>query len=245
MSIILPELPENLRALDDKELRIQEQSIVLVKGDADSSYDLDMLHACMDRMMVFTHDVPSTTEDEVTISRLGARLFNCSVSALKLLLRGYYQVSFAVQRDLLEMTFLLDYFSLSPSDISVWRTASPAKRKKRFAPFRIREALDKRDGFVTRKRGAYYGMLSEYAAHATHEGMKLLAPRGRVVVGPFLDRGYLRKCLWELTRGAVLPALTLTGFFGDVPPQISRATDNFARDAQRWLKERVENRQAT
>ena len=83
-----------------------------------------------------------TGDDELTIQHLGIRLFNCAAGAVQSLLSGYYQNSVVFQRDLVEVTFLLDYFRSNKDHISEWRR-SPQK----FTPQVVRKALDRRDDF--------------------------------------------------------------------------------------------------
>jgi hypothetical protein len=57
-----------------------------------------MVEASLDTIHAFTIKHERPTEDELTIQRLGIRLFNAEASALSLLLAGYYQNSVTLQR---------------------------------------------------------------------------------------------------------------------------------------------------
>jgi len=50
----------------------------------------------------------------MVLQMLAARLFNSGASAMKLLMGGFYQTAVMVMRDILETTFLLDYFPQPP-----------------------------------------------------------------------------------------------------------------------------------
>ena len=91
-------------------------------------------------------------EDQLIIQMLMIRLFNYGASAIKLMMAGYYQTSVMVMRDILETTFLLDYFYLNRKQIGIWRACDERERNKTFGAMKIRMALDKRDGFTERKR---------------------------------------------------------------------------------------------
>jgi hypothetical protein len=50
-----------------------------------------------------------------------------------------------LQRDLLEVSFLLDYFRSNRDRIAEWRGCTESARNKYFSAFKIRTALDDRD----------------------------------------------------------------------------------------------------
>jgi hypothetical protein len=86
-----------------------------------------------------------------------------------------------LQRDLLEVSFLLDYFGSNREHIAEWRACSESERNERFGAFRIRTTLDDRDGFTERKREEHYKLLCTLGAHASYPGFELLRPtRGRM-----------------------------------------------------------------
>ena len=69
---------------------------------------------------------PHAHEDELVLQMLAARLFNSGASAMKLMMGGYYQSTVMVMRDILETTFLLDYFHSNRTRITEWRTCDRA-----------------------------------------------------------------------------------------------------------------------
>jgi hypothetical protein len=60
-------------------------------------------------------------------------------------LAGYYQNSVTLQRDLLETGFLIDYLAIDRAKIQEWRESNDKELQKKFAPVKIREALDAHD----------------------------------------------------------------------------------------------------
>ena len=193
--LILPyELPENLESLYKHEEEIRKQSIFEINKDPKLVDHLEIVYASLD-IINLNMAYKNQTDDELTIQFLGTRLFNSVVSSLKMLLAGYYQISFMVQRDILETGFLLDFFSIDPSKIPDWKNSSSEERYKKYSPSVIRKALDDRDGFKRRKRGQTYQQMCEYATHPTYIGFRLLAPERSVKIGPFFSLKYLTSAL--------------------------------------------------
>jgi hypothetical protein len=93
-----------------------------------------------------THDHLHRSDDELTLQRLGIRLFNASAASVNLALSGYYQIAFAQLRDIVETYFLLDYFSTNKDKNCCLEDGRP---QSKFRPYVIRNELDKRDGDVT------------------------------------------------------------------------------------------------
>ena len=156
--------------------------------------------------------LPSTAvrnEDQLMLGNLGIRIFNALAVALKLLLSGYYQASALQLRDVLETTFLLDYFSTDKTLLTQWRTLPEAKRKNVFRPVSIRTALDARDGFTEKKRAVAYDLLCRLAGHATPEGAVMLVPDPKstsVHCGPFLEETALNALIAECASLSVQAA---------------------------------------
>jgi hypothetical protein len=75
-----------------------------------------------------------------------------TAGAVQSLMAGYYQNSVMLQRDLLEVSFLLDYFCSNKTSIVEWRGCTESERNKKFGAYKVRTALDDRDGFTERKR---------------------------------------------------------------------------------------------
>jgi hypothetical protein len=74
-------------------------------------------------------------------------------------------------RDIIETHFLVDYLVTYPAKIDEWRRADEKERKGRFGPNAIRNALDKRDGFRTRKE--IYNLISQLGYSANDDWPEL------------------------------------------------------------------------
>jgi hypothetical protein len=154
---------------------------------------------------------PKPSEDEMTIQFIGARLFNQARVSYRCLLSGYYQTSVSIQRDIIEIQFLLDYFHTDKPKIKEWRESDNLQRFRKFSPGVLYPILDKRDGFEEGKRKKQYQMFCEYAAHVSYPGMKLMANNANLIeAGPFYDEHKLIHTLIELNRRYAHAVITLT-----------------------------------
>jgi hypothetical protein len=93
-------------------------------------------------------------------------------------------------------------------------TCSKKEREKEFSPFKIRTALDEKDGFTEKKRAAAYKLLCELAGHATPEGFVMLVPdrsKSTVHCGPFFEITALQAVLSEAAKLALQAAQAFRG----------------------------------
>ena len=90
----------------------------------------------MDLIQYFAQQYHHRSEDQLVIQLLGIRLFNGAATAVNNMLSGYYQSSVMIQRDLLEVSFLLDYLKSNPKLITEWRACSESERNKKFGALR-------------------------------------------------------------------------------------------------------------
>ena len=237
--IIIPELPEKLKNLSKEEEKIKASSITLLKSDEISDRRLTAYEQAMDVVFSLVKDHKNRTDDELTIQYVGIRLFNALAVSLRLMLSGYYQISFAIQRDIIEMYFLLDYFIYCPGKISEWKNASNDERIRNYNPGKIRDILDKRDGLVNKKRAKKYKMFCEYAAHVSYAGNKLVAPKGLGELGPFFDEKYLKGCFTELIENGFYAVLQFMGHFKDIKGKnILKTKNDFLKQIADWYKKR-------
>src|SRR5262249_29766453 len=147
----------------------------------------------------------TTDEDFKVIQILGMRTFNAFSAALKLALSGYFQNSALIMRDVLETAFLLNLFEGARTLIARWRNADKKSRMKEFAPVKVREALDSRDGFTSKKRAEAYELFSELAGHPTMKSSWMMRPQkdGSAVIGPFMAKPVLEAVISEMGRLAI------------------------------------------
>jgi hypothetical protein len=143
------------------------------------------------------------------------RTFNAFGASVKLALSGYSQNSALIMRNILETAFLIDHFAGDRSLIERWRCSDEKARMRDFSPVKIREALDARDGFTSKKRYETYKMFSELAGHPTMQSAFMMRPQrdGNAVVGPFMEATTLEAVISEMGRLAVQAGEQLNLFF--------------------------------
>lgn len=232
--IITPWLTENLESLHKHEEEIRTKSILEINADLKLKDQLAIIQESLNMIFDLTKSYKNQTDDELTIQYIGVRLFNSVVSALKLLLSGYYQTSVIIQRDIMETGFLLDYFLTNKAKIHDWKTSSNKDRLKKYNPASIRQALDQRDGFKDKQREQRYKLLCEYAAHPTYPGFKMVAPKGSGEIGPFFDAKYLKGTIEELTL--MVPHFTIIylNHFENLPPKFLKIRIEYLVNIKKW-----------
>lgn len=203
---------DNLTRLHKREEELRRESIAFIKGSDDLTAHLEMIETAMSLLYHFAVEISGAeSDDDRTVRLLAIRMFNAVATALKLCLSGYGQTAAAQARDILETIFLVQYFGSWPEKIAEWRLADDAMRKRKFKPVAIREALDKRDGFTTKKRAEAYDNLCRLAAHPTMDGFAMLRPKGTsdAQIGPFFEERSLIGVIEELAKlmAQVSPAI--------------------------------------
>ncbi len=202
----MPAVPsiEKLLRTQDAEDRVRAQSLEILVKEQQTAQMLELVELSLD-LMIRTASVQQPTEDGKTVSSIVARVFNSTAGCLREALHGYYQTSFGLMRDLVEIGTLLDYFSVHPGQISRWRQVTNTERLQEFNGGHLRKILDDRDGFVGQKRKRDYQAFSEHAAHLTFPALKMLqAADGSTQWGPHLNEKQLRECIYELGRRVAL-----------------------------------------
>jgi hypothetical protein len=202
---------ENLIALYNLEEQLRATSLAVIQADADLSEHWYLVAEATTAIYAFSHDHVHVSEDELVLQLLGIRLFNAAGASIKLGLSGYYQKAFHQIRDVIETSFLVDYLKTHPEEIDEWRSADRKKRMSYFGPRRIRDVLDKRDGYTSGERKRIYDTISEYATHASYPGVTLTTTGAANLpqVGPFFDEKKLRSWLGETAIRLSPAALTL------------------------------------
>lgn len=146
--------PENFDLLHQGEEFIRARSKEAIQASETLPHHFNIVADSMTLIDHFARGYHHKNEDQLIIQLLGVRLFNGLASSIRNMLAGYYQNSVMQQRDLLEVSFLLDYFSTNPALIGEWKGSTESERNKRFGAFHVRKVLDDRDAFTERNRGA-------------------------------------------------------------------------------------------
>jgi hypothetical protein len=208
--------PENFDKLSSGEGSIREMGKAAVIASDDLSLHARMIERAMSMLDYMAKRHVNSNEDELTLQMLAVRLFNSGASSMKLLMGGYYQSAVMIMRDILETTFLLDYFHTHRDQIAVWRGCDERKRFREFGAMKIRIALDDRDGYTERKREVAYQLLCELGSHPTYKGFRMLMAKGSDVanVGPFFELSSFEAVLSELAK-IMMQAGAQFRFFGE------------------------------
>jgi hypothetical protein len=207
--------PEKLDLLHEGEEFIRAKSKETIEASDDLSHHLAMVVESMDLIDHFARHYRHTSDDQLVVQLLGIRVFNGTAAAIQNMSAGYYQDSVKQQRDLLEVSFLLDYFSANKATITEWKVSTEGERNKRFGAVVVRKALDDRDGFTERKREAHYKLLCNLGAHASYQGFQMLQPvaGGDAHCGPYFAATALGPTLSELAKVVLGSATNFTVFF--------------------------------
>lgn len=215
MTVDAQTIPENLVLLHHGENDIRGQSLVAIVENSDLLLHVKMIERTMDTLQFYRIHYDEDEQEQITVKLLGARIFNSVAAGFGLASRGYYQASAMHTRDILETTFLLDYFSTDPALISKWAEATDEVRKKEFGQAKIRTALDKRDGYTSKKRHEHYQMLCNLAAHPTPQGLGLLRPNpiDLAIMGPYYSGFWLTASIEELVKVCMLASDVFVQFF--------------------------------
>lgn len=214
--LILPyDLPGDLGLLGKQEQEMRDKSVFEINKSTELSDHLELIRESLGIIYFLSRNYRHQTDDELTIQCLGTRIFNSIASSLKMLLSGYYQGSLMFQRDILETSFLLDFFTIErpdgQSEISAWKVCE--KRHIEYAPVKIRIALDERDDLTEQKRRERYVELCEYGTHPSYAGFIMLAPDELVKIGPFFNLDFLVRVLYALAVYALTAMLTYQSYF--------------------------------
>jgi hypothetical protein len=198
----MSELPRNFDLLAAGENHIRQSSKDSIEASDDLSVHARMIEQAMNVLDNMSKRRPHADDDELVLQMLAARLFNSGASAMKLLMSGYYQTAVMIMRDILETTFLLDYFHSNRDRIALWRACDEKKRNREFGAMKVRVALDDRDGYTERKRETAYNLLCQLGTHPTYAGFQMLQSKDSnlVNIGPFFDAKLLGIVLYELAK---------------------------------------------
>jgi hypothetical protein len=225
---------ENVDKLHDHEEQLRVESLALIAKRADLTDHWKLVQEAMNVIYAFSNDHVHGSDDELTMQFLGIRLFNAAAVSIKLALSGYYQKAFVHVRDILETYFLVDYLRSNPAQTSVWKNADNKTLKKDFSPHRIREELDKRDGYTQQMRKKFYDLVSQYASHATYRGFQLTAKGGLGRIGPFVDEAKLQAWLEEMAKRFGHAAICLLSEFEGTDQRLELTRKHYLDMMNAW-----------
>lgn len=229
-------IPQNLASPHSVEEQLREKARSIIAADPSLQLHLAVTEAAMD-LADLLRQFDTSDEDLKVAKILGMRTFNAFASSIKLTLSGYHQNSALILRDVMETVFLLELFAGDPPLIERWRFADKKARMKDFSPVKVREVLDARDGFTSKKRFEHYELFSELAGHPNMKSSWMMRPQkdGDAVIGPFMEATSLEAVISECGRFAVQVGEQLDRFFPANWDQGRPSRVAFARLKQNWF----------
>jgi hypothetical protein len=230
---------QNLANLHAFEESLRPQNLALIERSESLKEHFRIVGEAMNVLLGFTRDHVHKSDDELTVQFLGIRVLNSASVSVKLALSGYYQAAFVHVRDVLETSFLLDYLLSNANKITVWKAADNKRLKNDFAPFRIREALDKRDGLKEGSRGKIYALLSEHATHVTHRGFRLTTKNGLGEIGGFVDEKQLGAWVEEMAKHLGHCAMIYSAHFDVDKAELEMLKSHHDGIMKAWMKKYV------
>jgi hypothetical protein len=225
--------------MHNKENEIGYKNLVAINSNSNCNAHLDLLQESTKLLYEIIMTYKHKNEDELALLGLGIRIFNDILSSFKLMISGYYQISLSIQRDLLETGFLLDDLAGDKGPITEWRTCTREERLNKYSPKKVRDRLDKRDGFKTKKRAKTYHMFCEYASHPTHVGSKIIAKDGLAETGSFHDEKKLKNTLYELTKMADHAVAHFIAHFEFESKELTTLVETHIAKARKWMSKYV------
>ena len=228
-------IPQNLASLHSAEEQMREKARSMIAADPRLQLHLAVTEAAMD--LADTLRKFDTNDENLKVAQiLGMRTFNAFAASIKLTLSGYHQNSALILRDVMETVFLLDLFAGDPTLIERWRFADKKARMKDFSPVKVREALDARDGFTSKKRFGMYELFSELAGHPNMKSSWMMRPQkdGDAVIGPFMEATALEAVISEMGRLAIQVGEKIDRFFPSNWDQGMPSRVAFAQQKKNW-----------
>ena len=125
--------PQNFDLLHQHQEDLRRRTKEAVAGSDTLQRHFAAIEASMTMMERLVTSYTHNGEDELTIHLLGIRLFNSAAGAVQSLTAGYYQNCVMLQRDILEVAFLLDYFHSNPASVAEWRGCDEKERQQKFS----------------------------------------------------------------------------------------------------------------
>lgn len=227
----------NLESLYRSEEEFRVRALGMIADDELLQLHLQAAERAMNLADTF-RQMKTDDENLKVVKILGMRVFNAFASSLRLALSGYVQNSTLIIRDIIETIFLLDLFSRQHELIEEWRFMDEAERRKRFAPVKVREALDERDGYSSARRAEHYRLFSELAGHPNMKSSWMMRPEknGDAVIGPFMEFTALQAVLSEAGKLAILFGEVLDRFMPTGWEQSRQPRETFASLKATWIE---------
>jgi hypothetical protein len=150
-------------------------------------------------------------------------------AAFLLLESAYYDEALSLVRSLGELTNLLFLFGIRPAAASEWKSCADAERRRKFAPVKVRLAIESAGAPVPVDENRY-GTLSERGVHVgPHTAPQRFNPAGVPTLGGFFQGPGALVVLNELSYVVAL-LLLLGAKLVSLPPMVRQSVTATAED---------------
>lgn len=214
--------------------RIQSDHDAIVYQESELRDHLQLIHSGFDLLGILVKVHQSNDDETLSLLRLAIRVFNGSGAAMSLARDGFFQQSFSVIRDLIEIEFLADLFSRDRQNLTSWLSLDDRSRMREFKPVRVREKLDALDGYKARKRQKEYDLFSQHAAHPGPHGFRVISPNNMTQIGPFVSKEVLTAVFQELAKHLTMAVSHLLSSLQPAEPEVLSQMKTFRANLSDW-----------
>ena len=226
-------IPENLHRLWAEEDALIKWADGIIASEPYLVEHVDLIEAYLDCIEAVRVAIPEG-ERHIALCGLHLRQFDSMSHALRAAMSGNYVGCVMYARGLVETEFLIDFLMEEAGRPEEWLSSDPGTAREKFGANSVRIALDKRDGFMERKRKKRFDMLSAMGCHPRPSGLDLKRDGTRAInVGPFKQAKVLEACIQELARAALSGSKRLLQYCRSEIPSGSKRSSRLALAAQR------------
>ena len=208
---------QNLVRLWAEEDRLVKWAKTMIADEPFLQDHIELIETYMDCVDMLRQKL--TSEDRIfALGGLFMRSFDNMGHAVRAAMSGNYSGSTMYARDLIETQFLISYLKDDPKLVTKWLKADTKEIKRDFKAVKIREHLDKRDGFSGAKRAKHFEVLSMLGPHPTPQAFNMKRDGAQQLQqGPFKQKELLSECLQETAKAALLLGGNLIVFCNEFP----------------------------
>jgi hypothetical protein len=226
----------------DKANLILDDYWKLMGGSFPKSYDLLVKKGNQDlrnynfSLMIIKYSllVDVKGKSEGIIQLIATRLAFSAASAFTLALNGYYHNSMMIIRDIMEIGFLLDYFTYKPELILDWATCDDKKRKKEYQASELYKKLTGLENTHNNARKFIYSEYSRIFTHTSPNFAFFITKNGERITDPIICDDQLEFCIWELS---LWTEFAMVSYLSNLYPKTNRPPNSQVDKLIEHLKE--------
>jgi hypothetical protein len=167
------------------------------------------------------------------LESLSARVYNLSVSAYLLMVRGFYDEALNLVRSIGEIGNLISLVATDKGVVEQWVTADKETRIREFGPGAVRRRLGRKDGLLIASKDWYAAFCETYTHPTPGVRPNMHNPKGAGHVGGVVQEEGMRKTLDELVEKVGSIALMAAAFaqLRDYVAELSSRVDSLDTEA--------------